>query len=84
MTVIDRLVAARDETYRTFQVKLVPNIDADKIIGVRTPELRKIAKEVFASEDCDAFLQTLPHTYYEENLINYSCFVITGGEIYDY
>lgn len=71
MTVIDRLVAARDETYRTFQVKLVPNIDADKIIGVRTPELRKIAKEVFASEDCDTFLQTLPHTYYEENLIHF-------------
>ena len=75
MTLYDRLIKARDDTYREFQVKLVPNIPPETILGVRTPEMRKIAKEVFGSPDRDAFLNDLPHRYYEENLIHF--FVIS-------
>ena len=67
----DKLIAVRDAEYKAFQVKLVPNVSPDTIIGVRTPDLRRIAKEVFESPDREAFLSDLPHGYYEENLIHF-------------
>ncbi|MBE5854401.1 MAG: DNA alkylation repair protein [Lachnospiraceae bacterium] len=71
MTVYEKLVRAKDEAYREFQVKLVPNIDASTIIGVRTPDMRRIAKETFRSEERDAFLQDVPHRFYEEKLVHF-------------
>ena len=71
MTVYDRLKKVKDDEYKEFQAKLVPNISADTILGVRTPEMRKIAKEVFLSKEKDAFLKDLPHKYYEENLVHF-------------
>lgn len=71
LSVYDRLVKERDEKYREFQAKLVPNIPAKTIIGVRTPKMREIAKEVFLSDDREAFLKELPHKYYEENLVHF-------------
>ena len=57
----------RDIGYREFQSKLIPNIDKEKIIGVRTPELRGFAKRVKGSADERAFLRALPHRYYDED-----------------
>ena len=71
MTVYDKLLEAKDESYRVFQVKLVPNIPADTIIGVRTPDTRRIAKEVFSGDQRDSFLAELPHKYYEENIVHF-------------
>ena len=71
MTLYKRLTAVRDEAYRDFLSRLVPNIDPDTILGVRTPALRAIAKEVFEGPDRDAFLSDLPHRYYEENLVHF-------------
>ncbi len=76
MTLYDRLIAVKDDGYRDFQAKLVPNIPPETILGVQTPELRKIAKEVSACAVRDAFLNDLPHKYYEENLIHF--FVLAG------
>ena len=71
MTLYERLIKVKDDSYQAFQAKLVPNISPDTILGVRTPDMRKIAKEVFLSGDRDAFLKELPHAYYEENLIHF-------------
>lgn len=71
MTLYERLIAVRDEEYRAFQVKLVPNIPAETVLGVRTPDMRRIAKEIKGTEEGEAFLSTLPHPYYEENLIHF-------------
>ena len=71
MILYDRLMEVKDDAYREFQAKLVPNIPSESILGVRTPEMRKIAKEVFDSPERDAFLNDLPHRYYEENLIHF-------------
>ena len=71
MTLYERLIKEQDEGYRAFQTKLVPNIPPETILGVRTPQLRAIAKEVFQSGEREAFLQDLPHRYYEENLIHF-------------
>ncbi len=81
MTLYDRLIKVKDDTYREFQTKLVPNNPPETILGVRTPEMRKIAKEVFVSPDRDAFLNDLPHKYYEENLIHF--FVISMIKDFD-
>ena len=71
MDLYDRLIKVKDEKYREFQIKLVPNIPPETVIGVRTPEMRRIAKEVFDGEEKDGFLRSLPHKYYEENLVHF-------------
>lgn len=75
MSVYERLLKVKDEGYRDFQAKLVPNISPDTIIGVRTPDMRAVAKEVYSSKERDEFLNELPHKYYEENLVHF--FVIS-------
>lgn len=71
MTIYERLLEVKDDDYKEFQAKLVPNIPAETILGVRTPQMRQIAKELFASGDHENFLQALPHKYYEENLVHF-------------
>ncbi len=71
MDVYKELLKVRDAEYSEFQAKLVPNIPAETIIGVRTPDMRKVAKEVFKSGDREAFLKDLPHKWYEENLVHF-------------
>ena len=66
-TITDGLFALQDENYRRFHAKLIPDIPIDNIIGVRTPVLRKYAKEVAKLPEANIFLESLPHSYYEEN-----------------
>ena len=81
MTVYEELLKVKDDTYKEFQAKLVPNIDPDIILGVKTPEMRQIAKEVFNSKEKEAFLKDLPHKYYEENLVHF--FIISMIKDFD-
>lgn len=64
MTVLEDLFAAQDNAYRAFHSKLIPNIDPARVIGVRMPTLRALAKRLAGSAEADAFLQALPHEYY--------------------
>lgn len=61
------LASHTDEGYKAFQAKPIPNIDADTIVGVRTPELRKFAKALARRGDAGEFLAALPHGTFEEN-----------------
>lgn len=65
--IAEQLIPLRDEKYRSFMAALIPNIDPETIIGVRTPELRRIAK---AAGEGAAFKQALPHRYFEENQVH--------------
>jgi 3-methyladenine DNA glycosylase AlkD len=56
-----------EKEYASFQAKLIPNVEKDKILGVRLPILRKIAKE---SEVDYEFLSKTPHKYLEENMLH--------------
>jgi 3-methyladenine DNA glycosylase AlkD len=71
MTIYERLLEYRDEKYSEFQSKLVPNISPKTIIGVRTPDMRAVAKEFFGTDEASSFLAELPHKYYEENLVHF-------------
>ena len=70
MTIREKLFTFEDPKYRDFQSKLVPNIEKETIIGVRTPDMKKIAKEFAKEESTKDFLKDLPHKYYEENLVH--------------
>ena len=63
MTAItEGLFALQDEGYRAFHARLIPDIPYERIIGVRTPDLRRYAKKVAKLPGAKAFLQELPHT----------------------
>ena len=83
-TIIDEikseLFQLQDESYRDFQSKLLPTIDPDTIIGVRTPPLRQYAKQLIKREHLTAFLNDLPHQYFDENQLH--AFILS--EIKDY
>lgn len=63
----ERLFGLQDLKYREFSSKLTPTIDIETVIGVRTPELRKFAKEIAKVPESREFMKILPHFYYEEN-----------------
>ena len=60
----------KDLKYKEFNSKLIPNINRDKIIGVRMPIIRNIAKDIYNEVYIDEFLNELPHRYQEENILH--------------
>lgn len=68
--IIQELFRQQDQEYRSFQAKLIPTVEPDRIIGVRTPVLRTMAKQLAKQADIQAFLDELPHFYYEENQLH--------------
>ena len=64
------LFRLQDVKYRDFQSRLIPSYDSDTMIGVRTPELRKLAKQAGRRTDVSVFLDDLPHTYFDENQLH--------------
>ena len=74
------LLRMRDTDYRDFQIRLIPTVDPETVIGVRTPELRSYAKELRKRGGAPAFLNALPHACFDENQLH--AFLIS--EIRDY
>ena len=68
-TVLAELRVLQDPAYRAFHSRLVPTVDPERIIGVRTPALRAYAKGLARErpDEARAFMAEAPHTYYEEN-----------------
>lgn len=70
MNIKEELLALQDISYADFQAKLTPNIPRELFIGVRVPELRKLAKKVAEEPETSKFLRELPHKYYDENMLH--------------
>ena len=68
--VLNELFKMADVKYADFQAKLTPTIDRELFIGVRVPNVRKLAKEIYKSGDYETFLNELPHRYYDENMLH--------------
>lgn len=66
----------QDKGYRDMQVTIIPTVEADSIIGVRTPALRQLAKELSKGEEISEFLSDLPHKFFEENQLH--AFILSG------
>ena len=75
------LFKLQDQKYRDFQSKLIPTVDPDTVIGVRTPELRKYAKKLAKQEDITEFLNDLPHHYFDENQLH--AFIVSERKDYE-
>ena len=64
------LFGLQDLGYRTLQCKIVPTVDSATVIGVRTPDLRKLAKRLVKRDDVGTFLDDLPHGRFDENQLH--------------
>ncbi|MBR4576211.1 MAG: DNA alkylation repair protein [Clostridia bacterium] len=73
-----KLKSLQDIKYREMQIRILPTVKPESIIGVRTPELRSLAKQW--AQETDAFLKELPHAYFEENQLH--AFIISGRKDY--
>ena len=70
MNITEQLFELKDEKYAAFQSSLTPGVERELFIGVRVPEVRKLAKAICKEGDCDEFLSQLPHLYYDENMLH--------------
>ncbi len=72
----EELLRCRDPEYRELQIRLIPTVKPEAVIGVRTPQLRKTAKLLGQDRDTDFFLNDLPHAFFEENQLH--AFIVSG------
>ena len=83
------LMSLQDEDYKAFHSKLMPTVNSDKIIGVRSPKLKKFAKEYcnsfkgdfYKEKNISKFLDNLPHVFYEED--NFHGLIISNIKDFD-
>lgn len=80
-TIRNQLMELQDTEYREFHSRLIPNIDKERVIGIRTPVLRAFAKQIAGTGEAERFLVELPHRYYEENHLH--MILITSIKDYD-
>ena len=80
-TILAMLRERADEDFAAFQRKLLPTVPPESVLGVRTPELRQLAKSLRGADEADAFLKTLPHTYFDENQLH--AFLLAGTRDFD-
>ena len=81
MSITDQLFALQDVAFGNFQAKLMPNIDRNNIIGVRTPALRTLARKIAKTDAAQEFITKLPHRYFEEN--NLHAFIVAQTSDFD-
>jgi len=74
------LFAMQDPGYREFQIKLMPTVDSERVIGVRTPQLRAMAKQYVKRDDVGDFLADLPHGYFDEDQLH--AFILSAMKDY--
>lgn len=77
------LFKLRDLEYARFHSRLIPEIDSDRVIGVRTPILRQYAKDICKEKCARVFLEELPHKYYEENNLHGELIAILFSKDFD-
>ena len=61
MTVLQALREKADGSYADFQAKLIPDVERKLFIGVRTPEIKALAKELYGTKQAESFLKKTPH-----------------------
>ena len=70
MNVKKELFKCKNDKFRQFEANLTPTIGIERIIGVKSPDTKRIAKELFLSNNYKSFINSVPHKYLEENLVH--------------
>lgn len=68
--ILDEIIKNSDNAYKAFQEKLIPTVCKDNVIGLRAPLAHKIAKKYAGTSEGESFLASLPHKYYDENIVH--------------
>ncbi|MCI6258453.1 MAG: DNA alkylation repair protein [Spirochaetia bacterium] len=66
----EQLFLLKDEKFKEFNSKLIPNVNSSAFIGVKTPAIRKFASAFSKQPECLSFLKILPHDYFEEYAVH--------------
>lgn len=77
----EKIHALRDENYKAFNSRLLPTVPPETMVGVRTPALKQLAKEISLSGGCGDFLSALPHALFEENQLH--AFIISRSKSFE-
>ena len=80
MTATERVLELRDVKNAAFVARLIPELPPEAILGARTPDLRRLARQLRGTEEAARFLAALPHGFLEENGLH----ALLIGEIRDY
>lgn len=75
------LECLKDEKYAEFQRKLIPNISQSKIMGVKTNQLKDIAKSIIKEGKAPQYISKVPYRYFEEMQI--CAFIIVMEKNFD-
>ena len=70
MNILDELLKLQDLKYKSFLEPLVPNINKEKILGIKCSPLKALSKEIYKNNEYESFLNSLPHFYHEENMVH--------------
>lgn len=76
-----RLFELKNQTLQKFNAKLIPNVEPNTVLGIRTPDLKNFAKRLYVKGEYHAFLQELPHAYLEENHLH--AFIVSQIKDFD-
>lgn len=66
--ILDEIMKNADREYKAFNSKIVPNVE--NMLGLRSPKAKEIAKKYANSDTGKDFLKSLPHKYYDENMVH--------------
>ncbi len=64
------LFGYRDTAYADFTAALIPTVPREKLIGIRSPEYKKIIRQIGDDPVIPEFLASLPHEWHEENCLH--------------
>ncbi len=64
-TYLEKLISLKEDNLKKFSASLIPNIESERILGIRLPLIRKTASALTDTER-EELLKSLPHCYHEE------------------
>lgn len=68
--ILEEIREKADPAYKVFHQKLIPTVDPERVLGLRAPFAKAIAKKYASTSEGEAFLCNLPHRYYDENIVH--------------
>lgn len=77
----NHLYELKETDYKEFMAKLIPTVDSESVLGIRTPALRNYAKDLAKRDDIDEYLHSLPHELFDENQLH--AFILSELKDYD-
>lgn len=72
--VVEVLLGYKNDQYKHFTEKVIPNINPDRVLGVRFANLKRVAKDMVKQNNFQSFLNS-PKKYYIEEFILYGMIV---------